>query len=175
MTQSEYARHKGRSKQYISQLVLQGRITLTNGKIDPAKADQEIDQSADPLHPKNRKQNTEANERYENAQAARLFNDTRLRRLKIEISQGKWLPKADLHKIAFDNGHIMRDAIFAILDRHDAAYAQAENRPQAIIEIKADLQKLFSETKKRMIKQVYRSANKLSDQTLEEDEDNDDE
>jgi hypothetical protein len=175
LSQSAYARRRGCSQQHISKLVQQGRISLINGKIDPTKADQEIEQTADPLHPKNRKQNTEANERYENAQAARLFNDTRLRRLKIEISQGKWLPKADLNKIAFDTGHIMRDAIFAILDRHDAAYAQAENRPQAIIEIKADLQKLFNETKKRMIKQVYRSANKLSDQTFQEDEGNDDE
>lgn len=173
LSQSAYARQRGCSQQHISKLVQQGRITLINGKIDPIKADQEIEQSADPLHPKNRKQNTEANDRYEHAQAMRLINDTRLRKLKIEISQGKWLPKADLQKIAFDNGHIMRDAIFAILDRHETAYAQAENKYQVIQAIKIDLQKLFTETKKRMIKQVYRSANKLADQPFEEDDDDD--
>ncbi len=48
LTQKEYARRRGWSKQYVNQLVKQGRIPLQNGRIDVAAADAAIAGSRDP-------------------------------------------------------------------------------------------------------------------------------
>ena len=39
ISQSEYARQRGVSRQYVSRLVKEGVIRLKNGKVDPAQAD----------------------------------------------------------------------------------------------------------------------------------------
>ena len=48
LTQKEYARRRGWSKQYVHQLVKQGRIPFVNGRIDPAAADAALAGSRDP-------------------------------------------------------------------------------------------------------------------------------
>ena len=48
ISQSEYARARGVSRQYVSRLVKQGVITLENGKIDPARADAALEARRDP-------------------------------------------------------------------------------------------------------------------------------
>ncbi len=42
VSQNEYARRVGKSRQYISRMVKEGRITLVDGKIDPERADMEF-------------------------------------------------------------------------------------------------------------------------------------
>jgi hypothetical protein len=42
MTQAEYARHRGVSRQYINELVRTGRLKLRNGRIDPVLGDKVI-------------------------------------------------------------------------------------------------------------------------------------
>ena len=48
MTQKEYAAHRGCSKQYVNQLVKQGRIPLVDGRIDPNAADAALSRQRDP-------------------------------------------------------------------------------------------------------------------------------
>lgn len=48
LTQKEYARRRGWSKQYVNQLVKQGRIELLNGRIDPVAADVALAGARDP-------------------------------------------------------------------------------------------------------------------------------
>ncbi len=48
ITQSEFARRKGCSRQHVSTLVSQGRITLVDGRIDPALVERELAEHADP-------------------------------------------------------------------------------------------------------------------------------
>lgn len=48
LTQKEYADRKHWSKQYVNQLVRQGRIPLIDGKIDPIAADAALAASRDP-------------------------------------------------------------------------------------------------------------------------------
>lgn len=50
LTQKDYAERKGWSKQYVNQLVRQGRISLIDGKIDPVAADVALASSRDPSH-----------------------------------------------------------------------------------------------------------------------------
>ncbi len=55
ISQSEYARARGVSRQYVSRLVKQGVITLENGKIDPARADAALEAKRDPARAPRRK------------------------------------------------------------------------------------------------------------------------
>ncbi len=48
MTQKEYAAYRGCSKQYVNQLVKQGRIPLVDGRIDPTLADAALSRQRDP-------------------------------------------------------------------------------------------------------------------------------
>lgn len=48
LTQKDYAERKGWSKQYVNQLVRQGRISLIDGKVDPVTADAALANSRDP-------------------------------------------------------------------------------------------------------------------------------
>ena len=48
LTQTQYAKRRGWSKQYVNQLVKQGRITLIDGKIDPIAAGAALDRDRDP-------------------------------------------------------------------------------------------------------------------------------
>lgn len=48
MTQKEYAARRNCSKQYVNQLVKQGRIPLVDGRIDPTVADAALSRQRDP-------------------------------------------------------------------------------------------------------------------------------
>ena len=48
ITQAEFARRNGWTKQYVAKLVKQGRIQLEGGKIDPVAAKRAIGQLAEP-------------------------------------------------------------------------------------------------------------------------------
>lgn len=52
ITQAEYSRRRGCSKPYISKLVSQGIITLTDGMVDPEAADSQIADYSAQMHPK---------------------------------------------------------------------------------------------------------------------------
>ncbi len=55
ISQSEYARRRGVSRQYVSRLVKEGVIRLKNGKVDPAQADAALAARRDPARPLRRK------------------------------------------------------------------------------------------------------------------------
>ena len=48
VSQSEFARRNGWSRQYVSKLVHQGRITLENGKVNEAAAQQALKADGEP-------------------------------------------------------------------------------------------------------------------------------
>lgn len=55
ISQAEYARRRGVSRQYVSRLVRDGVIALHDGKIDPASADAALAARRDPARPVRRK------------------------------------------------------------------------------------------------------------------------
>lgn len=52
ITMAEYSRRRGCSKPYISKLVAQGIVSLTDGMIDPEAADSQIANFSAQMHPK---------------------------------------------------------------------------------------------------------------------------
>ncbi len=57
LSQSEYARQRGFSRQYVNKLVRTGVIRLENGKVDPKQADAALGAVREPARPQRRKSN----------------------------------------------------------------------------------------------------------------------
>jgi hypothetical protein len=49
MTQAEYARHRGKSRQYISRLAKAGVLVMRGGKVDAAASDAVLDDRPEPV------------------------------------------------------------------------------------------------------------------------------
>ena len=54
LTQSEWARKRGFSRQYVSKLVKKGVVRLVDGKVDPAQADAALEAVREPARPERR-------------------------------------------------------------------------------------------------------------------------
>ena len=100
ISQSEFARRKNCSKQYVSQLVRSGRITLVNGKIDPVLAEKQIQQTADPNHPKNlnKEESGNYNRVYNQAKTKILYLEGKIEKVKFELRTGLRIPIQDVEQ-----------------------------------------------------------------------------
>lgn len=58
VSQSEYARKSGFSRQYVSKMVKKGVVRLIDGKIDTAQADAVLEATREPARPQHRSQKT---------------------------------------------------------------------------------------------------------------------
>ena len=84
MTQSEYARHRGISRQHVSRLVKLGAIRPgPDGKIDPVSADKALDRDS-PAEAGGKESFYEAQARKESALAG-------LRELELKAKQGEYI------------------------------------------------------------------------------------
>ena len=132
ITQAEFARRNGWSKQYVAKLVKQGRITLEGGKIDPVAAKRAIDQLAEPStvlrHSEGQRSTTTAvqpspptdNRKAVDYAAARTMREAyraKMARLDYEEREGKLVDAAKVREEGFQAGRMIRDALFAIPDR----------------------------------------------------------
>ncbi len=54
ISQSEYARKRGFSRQYVNKLVKKGVVRLIDGKVDPAQADKALESVREPARPQRR-------------------------------------------------------------------------------------------------------------------------
>lgn len=171
VNQAEYAAMRGCSQQYISKLIRQGRITLVNDKIDPEQADQQIKQSSDLTHPKNRDANDDTADKFKIAQFHALLADTKLKQLELEILEGKWIPRKVVEKHAFESGRMMRDSIMRLADRHETAYNNPKTRPKAIEKIRAELHTIVENSRQRSLKFLKREAMKFANKEVIEDDD----
>ena len=54
LSQSEWARQRGFSRQYVSKLVQKGVVRLVDGKVDPAQADAALEAVREPARPERR-------------------------------------------------------------------------------------------------------------------------
>src|SRR4051812_24072212 len=98
LSQRAYAKLKGVSPQYINKLVLQGKIPMVNGQIDPAKADTALENNRDPAHQGHRKDVPRATEPRVSApreQSRGSLNFLEARTIREQI-------KAKLDKLEYD-------------------------------------------------------------------------
>lgn len=133
MTQKQYAAARGWSKQYVNQLVRQGRIRLHNGRIDPIEADRSLARNKDPARdPRLRTGANTANAStadqsrgtpsasetaphtpFVKARTVRENYRALRERLEYETLAGKLMDKSEVQTAAFEAGRLYRDTILA--------------------------------------------------------------
>jgi hypothetical protein len=147
ITQAEWARRHGFSRQYVSRLVKQGIVRLRDGRIDPAQADAALAAMRDPARPlrrgvvQNEAQREPARE-VADRPAVRPTSDSlalpqsgdlptlflrtrikseveraRLLELKAKVESGRYVDAEEVSAAAFNRARIVRDALLSIADR----------------------------------------------------------
>ena len=108
ISQSEYARHRGKSRQYIGKLSKAGVLVMRNGKVDVAATDAVLDDRpvaiepsessrSGPTYAATEKAAPQQPTSYAQAKLADMVFRAKLRRLEFETKQGK-LVEAEIVK-----------------------------------------------------------------------------
>jgi hypothetical protein len=100
MTQAEYARHRGKSRQYISRLAKAGVLVLRGGKVDVAASDAVLEDRPEPVSERVVAGPTEATPQgttFAQARTADMVFRAKLRKLEHDVRVGK-LVEAELVK-----------------------------------------------------------------------------
>ena len=147
ITQAEWARRHGFSRQYVGRLVKRGVIQLINGKVDPAAADVALEALRDPARPRRRK--APRRPEPDAVRAADLSRDealslpqggdlptlllrtrikseverSRLLEIKAKVEAGKFVDADEVKAAAFNRARVVRDSLLNIPDRLAAVIA----------------------------------------------------
>lgn len=140
ITQAEWARREGFSRQYANQLVQEGIIPLEDGKINPDTASLILEAIKDPSQPERRANGKPSQKsQNKNADLPKLLLQTRI---KNEIERGKILEaraKAEtgelvnaeqVKKAAFNKGRVVRDGLLNIPDRVASIVASLDDEKE---------------------------------------------
>lgn len=144
ITQTEWAKRHGFSRQYANQVIKKGIVKSYNGKINPKQADDALAAIRNPLQAQKR---TNAHQEMPNATQSSTDNSdlpTLLMktRIKNEIEKGKLLQaraQAEAGELinaeqvkasAFNKARIIRDGMLNIPDRLASVLAAIENEKQ---------------------------------------------
>ncbi|WP_168464779.1 hypothetical protein [Wolbachia endosymbiont of Ctenocephalides felis wCfeT] len=131
ITQTEWAREQGFSKQYVCYLVKQGIVELKDGLIDREQANNALETIRDPSQPQRRKNGEEGRSRNTNELSTMLLKT----RIKNEVERGKLLEakaKAEIGELvsieevkreAFNTARVVRNNLLNIPDRVSALLA----------------------------------------------------
>lgn len=132
VSQSEYARRKDVSRQYVNKLVQQGKIPTDEKKrIDPDVADSVLAQLADPARRLNgdaeneneplpaeefetEEPQTNGHTSFAKFRSAREAYQAKLAQLDYEERAGKLVKKEDVEREAFDISRLLRDIFLSI-------------------------------------------------------------
>ncbi|HOQ48000.1 MAG: hypothetical protein ACM336_10785 [Acidobacteriota bacterium] len=115
MSQAEYARHRGKSRQYISRLAKAGVLVMRGGKVDAAASDAVLDDRPEPVS----ERITAAPEAapsvatFAQARTADMVFRAKLRKIEYDVRIGK-LIEAELFKQRIEAiGIAIKEAILA--------------------------------------------------------------
>jgi hypothetical protein len=100
MTQAEYARHRGKSRQYISRLAKAGVLVMRAGKVDVASSDAVLDDRPEPVSERVTSSPAEvasAGTTFAQAKTADMVFKAKLRKMEYDVRMGK-LVEAELVK-----------------------------------------------------------------------------
>ncbi|MDN5248201.1 MAG: hypothetical protein QWI36_03640 [Wolbachia endosymbiont of Tyrophagus putrescentiae] len=138
ITQTEFAKEIGVSKQYVCYLVKQGIVELKNGLVDSEQANEALAMTRDPSQPLRRK----GGENYGNGKSRKSTNELATMllktRIKNEVERGKLLEakaKAEIGELvsieevkseAFNTARVVRNNLLNIPDRVSALLASMD-------------------------------------------------
>jgi len=146
ITQAEWARRRGFSRQYVRRLVQKGLVRLIDGKVDPAQADEALDAVREPARAVRRTSPVQAEPAKQDTMSASrsaasspepvsfphggdlptLLLKTRIKieadrgkllELKAKVEAGKYVDADEVKVAAFNKGRVTRDNLLNIPDR----------------------------------------------------------
>ena len=144
MSQAEYARHRGTSRQYIGKLGKEGVLVMRNGKVDVAATDAVLDDRPVSVEPGNTVHDAPSRGVLDHsgqqptslaqARVAEMIYRAKLRRLDFEERSGRLLKRDEVEVAHFNEARIIRDGVLNIADRVSAQLA-AETDEKKVHEI----------------------------------------
>jgi hypothetical protein len=140
ISQAEWARRQGFSKQYVGKLISQGKIKLTNGMIDERTANAVLENQRDPSLPLRRTGDgiyEQRNEMHDLLVKTKLKNEIergKLLEAKVRSETGELISAEKVRQAMFAKGRIIRDGMMNIPDRISSLLAN-ENDAAKIHEI----------------------------------------
>lgn len=144
VSQAEYARQRGVSRQYIGQMVAKGVIRLQGRKVDPAQADAALAAVREPARPERRATPkaepalkplvpaTELPALPQGGDLPTLLLKTRIKsevekakllEIKARVEAGKYVDADEVKVAAFNKARVVRDALMNIPERLAAVLA----------------------------------------------------
>lgn len=117
VTQAEYSRHRGVSKEAVRLAVKDGRIKLRRGKVDVEEADQSWNENTDPAKPKGPRARTNghaANGSYLHHRATREEWQAKQAELKYKQESGELVDRAQVEREVFEVHRRVRDRVLLI-------------------------------------------------------------
>jgi hypothetical protein len=140
ISQAEWARRQGFSKQYVGKLIAQGKIKLVNGMIDERTANAVLENQRDPSLPLRRAGDgtyEQRNEMHDLLVKTKLKNEIergKLLEAKVKSEMGELVSAEKVRNAMFAKGRIIRDGMMNIPDRISSLLAN-ENDAAKIHEI----------------------------------------
>ncbi|MDA0782405.1 MAG: hypothetical protein O2942_09110 [Proteobacteria bacterium] len=133
ITQSQWAKRSGFSRQYASQLVKNGTVRNYDGKINPVQADKALEAMRNPAHtqkrvseqqqatvtnaPKSKIDNTDLSEILLRTRIKNEIEKGKLLQSKVQSELGELLDAEEVRVAAFNKARVVRDGILNFADR----------------------------------------------------------
>lgn len=118
LSRREYAKHRGGAVSAVQKAIEAGRIILTDGKIDPEKADKEWTENTNPAYDAARTDDSFSNS-YHKSKMMKSTYDAMLKKLEYEERAGKLISITQAQFEAFTAARTARDHLLMI-PRHVA-------------------------------------------------------
>ena len=116
LSRREYAAHRGVTVAAVQKAVEMGRITLTDGKIDPEKADKEWVENTNPAYNTPRTDDSFSTP-YQKSRMMKTTYDAMLKKLEYEEKAGKLVSRAQVESDVFAASRTARDHLLMIPKR----------------------------------------------------------
>ena len=117
VSQAEYARHRGVSRQYISRLAKAGVLVVRGGKVDVAASDAVLDDRLEKISEAATSGQVETGGQattYAQAKLADILFRARLRKLEYETKSAKLIPADEVKVQWFKSARQIRDKLLAV-------------------------------------------------------------
>jgi len=118
VSQAEYAKHRGMNRSSVTRLRRRGGLVMVGQMVDVEASDRELDACL-------------PGSAYDNAKKLDLICRARLRKLELDVAEGRRIDGAAVQKLIADAARAFRDAVLAIPDRV-ALIVTAETDPKKV-------------------------------------------
>jgi hypothetical protein len=136
ISQSEWARRQGFSRQYVNKLIKEGKIKPIDGMIDEGVANSILTRQRDPNQPIRRNGGgtyEERNDIHDLLVKTKLKNEIergKILEARAKTELGQLVSVEEVKKVAFARGRIIRDGMLNIPDRISALLATINDASQ---------------------------------------------